>query len=41
MMVHASKASVGDYLGMDADYQSSDTYEGSCAANRQMTTCYL
>lgn len=28
MMVHASKASVGDYLGMDADYQSSDTYEG-------------
>ena len=28
MMVHATKESVGDYLGMDADYQSSDTYEG-------------
>lgn len=28
MMVHASNSSVGDYLGMDADYQSSDTYEG-------------
>lgn len=28
MMVHASRESVGDYLGMDADYQSSDTYEG-------------
>ena len=28
MMVHSSKSSVGDYLGMDADYQSSDTYEG-------------
>lgn len=28
MMVHATKESVGDYLGMDADYQSSETYEG-------------
>lgn len=28
MMVHATKESVGEYLGMDADYQSSDTYEG-------------
>lgn len=28
MMVHTTKESVGDYLGMDADYQSSDTYEG-------------
>ena len=28
MMVHATEESVGDYLGMDADYQSSDTYEG-------------
>lgn len=28
MMVHATKELVGDYLGMDADYQSSDTYEG-------------
>ena len=28
MMVHASRESVGDYLGMDNDYQSSDTYEG-------------
>lgn len=28
MMVHATKESVGNYLGMDADYQSSDTYEG-------------
>ena len=28
LMVHATKESVGDYLGMDADYQSSDTYEG-------------
>ena len=28
MMVHSTKESVGDYLGMDADYQSSDTYEG-------------
>ena len=28
MMVHAAKESVGEYLGMDNDYQSSDTYEG-------------
>ena len=28
MMVHATKESVGEYLGMDVDYQSSDTYEG-------------
>ena len=28
MMVHATCESVGDYLGMDNDYQSSDTYEG-------------
>lgn len=28
MMVHAARESVGDYWGMDADYQSSDTYEG-------------
>ena len=28
IMLHASRESVGDYLGMDADYQSSDTYEG-------------
>ena len=28
MMVHATKESVGEYLGMDGDYQSSDTYEG-------------
>ena len=28
MMVHASRESVGEYLGMDGDYQSSDTYEG-------------
>lgn len=28
MMVHASRESMGDYWGMDADYQSSDTYEG-------------
>ena len=28
MMVHATKESVGEYLGMDNDYQSSDTYEG-------------
>ena len=28
MMVHATTESVGEYLGMDADYQSSDTYEG-------------
>lgn len=28
MLVHATKESVGDYIGMDADYQSSDTYEG-------------
>lgn len=28
MLVHSTKESVGDYLGMDADYQSSDTYEG-------------
>lgn len=28
MMVHAARESVGDYWGMDADFQSSDTYEG-------------
>lgn len=28
MMVHAARESVGDYRGMDADFQSSDTYEG-------------
>ena len=28
MMVHAAKESVGEYLGMDNDYQSSDTFEG-------------
>ena len=28
MMVHAAKESVGEYWGMDNDYQSSDTYEG-------------
>ncbi len=28
MLVHATNESVGDYLGMDNDYQSSDTYEG-------------
>ena len=28
MMVHATKESVGEYLGTDNDYQSSDTYEG-------------
>ena len=28
MMVHAADESVGDYIGMDGDYQSSDTYEG-------------
>lgn len=28
MLVHASSETVGDYLGMDNDYQSSDTYEG-------------
>lgn len=28
MMVHASTQSVGDYLGMDAKFQSSDDYEG-------------
>ena len=28
IMLHASRDSVGDYLGMDAVYQSSDTYEG-------------
>ncbi len=28
MMIHASEQSLGDYLGMDADYQSSDNYEG-------------
>lgn len=28
MMVHAVRESVGDYWGMDADFQSSDTYEG-------------
>ena len=28
MLVHSTKESVGDYLGMDSEYQSSDTYEG-------------
>lgn len=28
MMIHASTATSSDYWGMDADYQSSDTYEG-------------
>lgn len=28
MMVHANNQSVGDYIGMDAEYQSSDDYEG-------------
>ena len=28
MMVHAARESVGDYWGLDADFQSSDTYEG-------------
>lgn len=28
MMVHASTQSVGDYWGMDSEYQSSDDYEG-------------
>lgn len=28
MMVHANTQSVGDYLGMDSEYQSSDDYEG-------------
>lgn len=28
MMVHAARESVGNYWGMDADFQSSDTYEG-------------
>lgn len=28
MMVHANSQSVGDYWGMDSEYQSSDDYEG-------------
>lgn len=28
MMVHASNQSVGDYIGMDAQYQSSEDYQG-------------
>lgn len=28
MMIHSSNQSVGDYLGMDSEYQTSDDYEG-------------
>lgn len=41
MMVHAARESVGDYWGMDADFQSSDTYEGFMRRQQVNDNCLL